>query len=162
MSTKVFMNGRVLTALVMLTIFLIMTGLAFDFPSKGKLMPLMVGIPAVLLALVQLVLEYRTVAASNTTGAVADTTHDKPEKAGQKGEYQMILWTTFFFAGILLFGFVSASPVLVFAFLYYGSKESIKISLISAVSTWAVIYFTFVKWFQISLFSGLVLEWLFG
>ena len=162
MSTTVFMNGRVLTALVMLTIFVIMTLLAFDFPSKGKLMPLMVGIPAVLLGLIQLVMEYRAVLANTRSGTVADITPEKEEKAGKKGEYQMILWTTLFFTGILLFGFVAASPALVFAFLYFGSKESIKVSLISAVCTWAVIYFTFVKSFQISLFSGLILEWLFG
>lgn len=160
MSAKVFMNGRVLTALVMLIIFSVMTLLAFDFPSKGKLMPLMVGIPAVLLAFIQLIMEYRTVAAAGTV--VVDATTDKHDKGDKKGEKQMILWTVLFFIGILLFGFVSASPVLVFAFLYFGSKESLKVSLISSISTWAVIYFTFVKWFQISLFSGLILEWLFG
>jgi hypothetical protein len=162
MSTKVLMNGRLLTTLVMLVIFVIMTVLAFDFPSKGRLMPLMVGIPAVLLGLIQLILDYRAASANAKSGTATDSAPEKQEKAGKKGEYQMILWTTLFFAGIVLFGFVVASPVLVFAFLYFGSKESIKVSLISAVCTWAVIYFTFVKWFQISLFSGLILEWLFG
>ena len=162
MSTKVFMNGRVLTTLVMLVIFVIMTVLAFDFPSKGRLMPLMVGIPAVLLGLIQLILDYRAALAPAKSGTATDSAPEKQEKAGKKGEYQMIAWTTLFFVGIVLFGFVVASPVLVFAFLYFGSKESIKVSLISAVCTWAVIYFTFVKWFQISLFSGLILEWLFG
>ncbi len=160
MSAKVFMNGRVLTALIMLIIFSVMTVLAIDFPSKGKLMPLMVGIPAVLLAFIQLIMEYRTVAAADTV-SVAKTA-DKHGKGDKKGEKQMILWTVMFFIGILLFGFVAASPVLVFAFLYFGSKESLKVSLISSVSTWAVIYFTFVQWFQIPLFSGLILEWLFG
>ncbi len=160
MSAKVFMNGRVLTALIMLIIFSVMTVLAIDFPSKGKLMPLMVGIPAVLLAFIQLIMEYRTVAAAGTESAAK--TADKHEKGDKKGEKQMIMWTVMFFIGILLFGFVVASPVLVFSFLYFGSKESLKVSLISAVSTWAVIYFTFVQWFQIPLFSGLILEWLFG
>jgi|APGre2960657468_1045069.scaffolds.fasta_scaffold17563_2 Tripartite tricarboxylate transporter TctB family len=163
MSTKVLMHGRVLTSLVMLAIFVLMTLLAMDFPTKARLMPLMVGIPAVLLGLLQLVMEYRAVSRSYAGDAVdAHQSPDKPEKEGQKDENQMILWITLFFTGIVLFGFVTASPVLVFCFLYFGSKESIKISLISAVSTWAVIYFTFVVWFQMSLFSGLILEWLFG
>lgn len=163
MSTKVLMSGRVLTALVMLTIFIIMSLLALDFPAKGRLMPLMIGIPAILLGLVQLVIEYRAVLALDSkVGMANQTVPEKSEKGDKKGENQMIIWTTVFFIGMLLFGFVYASPVLVFAFLYYGSKESLKVSLISAVSTWAVIYFTFVKWFQLSLFPGLILEWLFG
>lgn len=159
MSTKPIMNGRVLTALVMLSIFVIMTVMAFDFPSKGRLMPLMVGIPAIILGFVQLVLEYRAVAATDTV----PPEKEKSEKGkDNKGEVQMIIWTFLFFIGILGFGFVYASPVLVFSFLYFGSKESLKTSLISGAATWAVIYITFVKSFQIPLFGGLILNWLLG
>jgi len=160
MSIKVLMNGRVLTALVMLTIFVLMTVLALDFPLKSRLIPMMIGIPAILLALVQLVIEYRSV--SQKPDAAELVNPEKEENEGQKDEKLMFLWTFLFFIGILCFGFVYASPVLVFGFLYLGSKESLKVSIISAVGTWLVIYVSFVKWFQIPLFSGLILEWLLG
>ena len=159
MSAKVLMNGRVLTTLVMLIIFIIFAVIALDFPAKGRLMPLMISIPAIVLGLVQLVIEYRAVLSEVTVNQAAT---EKPENADKKGENQMIIWTTVFFIGILLFGFIYASPVLVFGFLYFGSKESIKVSLISAVATWTVMYFTFVEWFQMSLFQGFIPEWLLG
>lgn len=163
MSIKVISNGRVLTALVMLTIFVIMTVMAFDFPTKGRLMPLMVGIPASLLALIQFFSEYRAVAAKLKGGAETAVHTEKAEKkTDKKEEMKMIVWTTIFFIALLCFGFVYASPVLVFAFLYFHSKETLLTSLISAVSTWLVIYMTFIKWFQIPLFKGLIVIWLTG
>ena len=156
MSAKVLLNGRVLTALVMLLIFASMSGLAFDFPQKGRLMPLMIGIPATLLALVQLILEIRSVVSTSASIGVPN------KKSVNSDEIHMFVWTFLFFIGILCFGFVYASPVLVFGYLYLGSKESILTSIVAAVSTWLVIYVTFEVWFQIPLFSGLILEWLIG
>lgn len=161
MSTKVLMNGRVLTAMVMLGIFVIMTLLALDFPTKAKLMPLLIGIPAVLLGVVQLIIEYRAVAQELAdSGKQVDA--EKEAKEGKKDEKQMIIWITLFFITILSLGFIYASPILVFSFLYFGSKESLKIALISAVSTWLLMFIIFVEWFKISLFEGLIPLWLFG
>lgn len=161
MSTKVLMNGRVLTAIAMLGIFLVMTLLALDFPTKAKLMPLLIGIPAVLLGLVQLIIEYRAVAQELAEGGKqADA--EKEGKEGKKDEKQMIMWITVFFITILSLGFIYAAPILVFSFLYFGSKESMKIALISSVSTWLLMFVIFVEWFKISLFEGLIPLWLFG
>jgi hypothetical protein len=74
----------------------------------------------------------------------------------------MFKWTFLFFISILCFGFVYASPVLVFLFLYVGSKESLTVSILGVVGTWLATYVTFEKWFQVPLFSGLIIEWLFG
>ena len=161
MSTKVLMNGRVLTAIVMLGIFLIMTLLALDFPTKARLMPLLIGIPAVLLGLVQLIIEYRAVALELTEGG-KQVDVEKDGKEGKKDEKQMIMWITVFFITILSLGFIYAAPILVFSFLYFGSKESMKIALISSASTWLLMFIIFVEWFKISLFEGLIPLWLFG
>jgi hypothetical protein len=155
------MNGRVLTAIVMLGIFLIMTLLALDFPTKARLMPLLIGIPAVLLGLVQLIIEYRAVALELTEGG-KQVDVEKDGKEGKKDEKQMIMWITVFFITILSLGFIYAAPILVFSFLYFGSKESMKIALISSASTWLLMFIIFVEWFKISLFEGLIPLWLFG
>ena len=161
MSTKVLMNGRVLTAIAMLGIFLVMTLLALDFPTKARLMPLLIGIPAVLLGLVQLIIEYRAVALELAEGG-KQVDVEKDGKEGKKDEKQMIMWITVFFITILSLGFIYASPILVFSFLYFGSKESLKIALISSASTWLLMFIIFVEWFKISLFEGLIPLWLFG
>jgi hypothetical protein len=80
----------------------------------------------------------------------------------RKNEIQMIIWLVLFFIGLLCFGFRYAAPVLVFAFLYIGKKESLVTGIISGVSTFLVIYGFFEKFLQIPLFSGLIIEWFTG
>ncbi len=140
-------NGRVGTALVMFLVFATMTLLALGFPQKARLMPLLVGIPGTLLALVQLVVELRA------------PRRDKDEGLGSE-ELRMLGWTLVFFTGLLAFGFVHAGPVLVFAFLLLGRGESLRVALISSVGMWAVLYGFFVKALGMPLFPGLVAEWL--
>jgi hypothetical protein len=41
-------------------------------------------------------------------------------------------------------------------------KESLTIGVIGAVATWAVLYGLFETAFQIQLFNGLLIEWLWG
>ncbi len=72
----------------------------------------------------------------------------------------MFIWMGLFFFGFLGFGFVYTAPLLVFGFLLVGMKESLPIAVISAVATWAVLYGLFEKAFQIQLFNGLLIEWL--
>ena len=146
------LDGRVGTALFMFLVFATMSLIALGFPPKARLMPLLVGIPGVILGLAQLVIELRAAHARSPrepTGLTAAERH-------------MLGWTLLFFVGLLAFGFVHAGPVLVFAFLLLGRGESLTISAVSAVGTWAVLYGLFVKAFEIPLFAGLVVEWLSG
>lgn len=151
MQRRELLNGRVATALFMVLLFSVMSLLALGFPEKARLMPLLVGIPGTVLGLVQLVLEVRTSARE----AAAD------ELAGiSRAERDMFLWILLFFFGILAFGFTYASPVLVFAFLLIGRKESLPVALFSAAATWTVLFGVFEKGFEIPLFTGLVFDWL--
>ena len=149
MQVNAVLNGRIATAFVMMLIFVTMSLMALGFPEKARLMPLMVGIPGSILGLVQLINEIR---------ATSDTTGDEFSKA----ERSMFVWIFLYFFGILTFGFIYAAPVLVFAFLLIGRKESLPISLISAVATWAVLFGFFEKGFEIPLFTGLIVESIIG
>ena len=70
--------------------------------------------------------------------------------------------TTIVMVGILLFGFIYAAPVLVFAFMLAGKKETPKVAVISAAGTWAVLYGFFQVAMEIPLFEGLIIEYLMG
>jgi len=150
MSINILFKGRVLTALIMLLIFLIMTGMAFTFPEKARLMPLMIGIPGVILGFAQFIIELRV--------ALVDVTEVPGEGAEQerRDELQMLFWTFLFFIFILCFGFIYASPLLVAGFLYLGKSESLKTAIIGGICTWAVLFGVFETWFRIPLFPGLV------
>ena len=103
-----------LTAFVMLVIFATMSLLALGFPDKARTMPLMVGIPGTLLALLQFVNELRKVPAMESE-ALAVESREK-----RRQELKLFAWLGIFFVGVMAFGFVWAAPVLVFAFLRFG------------------------------------------
>jgi Tripartite tricarboxylate transporter TctB family len=155
MQVKAILDGRVAIALVMLLIFISMSLLALGLPEQARLMPLLVGIPGTLLGLAQLVLEIRGAA------------HSVPEDGAQaaetrKAERGMYVWVLLFFLGILGFGFIYGAPLLVFAFLFIGRRESLLTAVIGGAGTWALMFGGFETGFEIPLFGGLVLERLFG
>ena len=152
MTIKAILNGRVGTAFVMLLIFLSMSLMALGFTDKARLMPLLVGVPGILLGFVQLTTEIRQSARRSTDEANSD--------ALSKAERNMFLWIFIFFFGLLGFGFIYAAPIVVFAFMYAGKKESLLVALISAAGTWAVLFGFFERVMEIPLFKGLIVEWL--
>jgi len=131
-----------------------MSLMALGFTEKARLMPLLVGVPGSLLGIVQLVSEIR-----HTVGqSAADTDADALSDA----ERNMFVWVFVFFFGLLGFGFTYAAPILVFAFMIVGKKESLLVAMISAAGTWAVLLGFFEQIMEIPLFQGLVVEWLLG
>ena len=155
MQPKALLSGRVLMAVVMLAIFVTMSLMALGFPEKARLIPLMIGIPGSALALVQVLLELRT--------AIDEAVEfDEERREARRNERHMFIWLLLYFFGILGFGFIYAAPVLVFGFLYFGEKETIKVGAFGAAGTWAVLYGLFEQAFEIPLFNGLVIEWLTG
>ena len=155
MPLRMLLNGSVLTALVMFMVFLTMSLMALGFPEKARLMPLMVGVPGTVLALVQLFTELRS-----TLDQAVET--DEHVWEAVRAERQMFTWMFMFFLGILTFGFNYAAPFLVFGFLWFAKEESLKVGLVGAAATWAILYGLFETAFQIPLFDGLLLQWLLG
>lgn len=154
MTINAILNGRVATALVMLLIFASMSLIALGFTEKARLMPLLVGIPGTILGIVELINEMRATAKQAEAGEEADVV--------TRAERAMLGWVGIFFLGILLFGFVYAGPVLVFAFMLAGKKETLTVALISAAGAWVVLYGFFQVAMEIPLFQGLVIEYMLG
>ena len=154
MTINAILNGRVATALVMLLVFLSMSLMALGFTEKARLMPLLVGIPGTLLGIVELINEMRASAKLAESGDDSD--------ALTRAERAMFGWVFAFFVAILLFGFIYAGPILIFAFMLAGKKESLTVAVISGVGAWAVLYGFFQVAMEIPLFQGLIIEWLLG
>lgn len=138
------MSSRVLTAGVMVMIFVTMTVLAFGFPPAARLMPLLAGVPGSVLALICLGREIRLALEEVAPGTVE----------ARRVERAMLAWTFAFFLGILAAGFLAAVPVLVVAYMRLGAKERWITALVSATATWAVLYGLFEVAFGIPLFEG--------
>lgn len=146
-------SGRALTSLAMLTVFAAMSLVALGFPEKARMMPLLVGVPGTLMALAQLIKDLRT---------------EDPDRAFREGELErrrerhMLLWLAAFLVGVLGFGFLFGAPVLVFAFLRFGQRESWTVALVSAAGVWVILYAVFTRMLGLFLFEGLILPALTG
>lgn len=146
-------NGRAITSLVMLVIFAGMTVIAMGYPEKARMMPLLVGIPGTILALAQLIRDVRFPEARDKTEETA---------VESRREFKMFFWLALFFAGVMGFGFIYAAPVLVFAFLRFGQKESWTVALIGGAGAWVILYGVFATLLELFLFEGLLLPLLIG
>jgi nitrate reductase NapE component len=143
-------SSRILTAAVMLAIFAGMTAMALGFPAQAQLMPLLIGVPGTLMALVQLIKEVRAPAEAPTAEAAGEAQNE------QARERKMFLWLALFLAGILAVGFLWATPVLVFAFLRFSERESWSVAAVGSLGAWLVLYLVFVKLLELFLFEGLL------
>jgi fatty acid desaturase len=146
-------SGRAVTTLIMLAIFAGMTVIGMSYPDKARMMPLLVGIPGTILALAQLIHDIRF---SEAKAVDVDTSIKR------RREIKMFFWLALFFAGVMSFGFVYAAPILVFAFLLFGQKESLTVALFGGVGAWVILYGVFTRLLELFLFEGLLLPLLVG
>jgi len=135
-------NGRVALASLMLAIFVGMDAMAATYPFKAALMPLVVGIPGALLCLFRLLIELRRAPVVAPAGPPI------------RRELVLLGWWAIFIAGIVLFGFVIATPVLLYAYLRFESGEPHWRALLIAAGGLAVVYGIFVTALQVQLWPG--------
>jgi hypothetical protein len=142
-------DGRILTAGIMVLIFATMVTFAFTYGPEAGMMPLVVGIPGLMLTLTQLVIELRT--------KPQDVKVFTPEE--RKAEVRMFGWFFLFIAGIILFGFPYAGPLLVFSYLHFSWHEKWYVSLGAAAFAFAVLHYLFGIVLGLPLFEGLITQW---
>ena len=137
-------NGRIALAGLMLAIFVGMDALAATYPFKAALMPLVVGIPGAALCLFRLLVELRHAPAPQA---------DAPP-IGR--ELQLFAWWGAFIGGIVVFGFAIATPVLLYSYLRFESREPHWRALAIAAGGFAVVYGIFATALSVQLWPGFV------
>ena len=140
------LTSTVALSLTLLVVFASAAVVALlDFPPEAAEMPLLVGGGGALLCLLQLVRELR---ASRAGGEDAiDLGTDVP----------IYLWVWAFVIAVIALGFVVAAPVMLFAYLYFRSRESWWLSLLLSVSVVALLYGVFQIGVGVPLFGGLLM-----
>jgi hypothetical protein len=142
-------DGRILTAGIMFAIFATMVVFAFSYGAdEAGMMPLVVGIPGLVLTLAQLIIEIRT---KHTDVKVVS-------REERSNEFRMFGWFFVFIAGIILFGFPYAAPLIVAAYLHFSWQEKWYTVLGAAVFAWAVLHYLFGVVLGLPLFEGLVVN----
>ena len=148
-------------SVLMLAIFVGMVAVASQYPPQARFMPLVVGIPGIVLCIFELIRELRTASAQPTVAV--DRSVDEPGSAGA-GRREIVLWAYFiaFVAALILFGFWPSIPVFLLLFLRFAAGESWRFSLILTVLGTVVLFLVFQKGLGVTLhpgfITGLVLE----
>lgn len=152
--------------LLMLVIFTTMVAMATDFPEGAALMPFVVGIPGIGLCLLQLALDYKRAAGLSTyrfrtapkAGKPEDMAVEEPEFGPRTVKRELVIWGYFlsFIAGILVFGFYAAVPVMLTTFLRREAQTSMRLALLMGVGTTMVMYLMFGMLLHIRLHLGFV------
>lgn len=145
------LEGRLLVSAIMVVAFAAAVGLSFTYAPEARLLPLVIGIPGLVLSAIQLIAELRE---RNPEPAVT------PEEHSREG--RMFAWFIGFVAALVLFGFLYAGPALVAAYLYFSGREKWYVALAGAAFAWAVLYGVFDWFLGLPLFEGLVFQYLFG
>lgn len=183
-------SGKIAMNLVMLAIFVVMVGIALQYPPQARFMPLVIGLPAIALCLLQLFLEFRdhrrsrAEAPVNRGGGFEQAGEEVERVVGHKidlevahetlqvvqselpeaGETrrEIVLWGCFIglVASLILFGFWPTIPVFLAAFLRFYAKEGWRFSIGLSTVATALLFLVFHKGLAIVLHGGFVTDYL--
>jgi len=118
---------------------------ALRWPPKAALFPLVMGIPLLVLALAQMVIDLRE-----------PQRPEGPPGAGLAA-LAILAWMAGFIAVVLLIGFPLAVPLLIFAYLRVASREPWPLSIALAAAAWGIFYLLFQKLLHFPFEAGLLI-----
>ena len=130
---------------------------------QARLYPWTIGIPMLILALVQVILDLKGYKAKETSdGAPVDfqfTQTIEPALA-RKRAITMFAWLLGFFLLVWLLGFEYGIPLMVFGYLKLQSNESWILSITLTVLAFVFFWILFVKLLTLPFPQGLIFTWL--
>lgn len=151
---------------IMLVIFSTMVAIATQFPADARFMPFIVGIPGIVLCLIQLGLDAMRAhdggflshfRIAPKAGKPVETVELELSEFGPhtvKQELRMWVYLVSFIAGILVFGFYVSVPVMLITFLRREAEASWRTALLLAIGGTTVLYLMFGLLLQIQLHHG--------
>ena len=168
---------------VMLAIFIVMVGIASQYPPDARFMPFVAGIPAIALCLLQLYLDFRRSRPVAAARGKSETARERLSRiTGGRIEFdiargrlstarsmphpseavrrELALWGYFLglIGGVLLFGFMVTIPVFVVVFLRQWAKTSWAFALGLTTATSVVLYLVFIQGLKVGPHPGFVTE----
>ena len=148
---------------VIVIFFIVFVSQAQGWRPQARLYPLAIGIPMLILAIVQLILDLKGVETKKRDDATPvdfQFAQQIDPAIARRRAVRMFMWLFGFFVGIWLLGFSVTIPLMVFTYLKLQSNESWRISIVLTAVAWAFFYFLFVKLLLLPFPDGLVFTWL--
>jgi len=166
-------HGRLFFSLGFTLLFALLVIIGMGYNPLARLVPLVVGIPALIMSAIQFLLDlrdaFRGESTMRKTAAVKEATKtEKPKKEElspqeiRRRELMAVGWILALFALIMFFGFHIAIAAFVLLFMRLYGRESWRLSLGVAALCWAFVYIVFIIILGSNLYQGLILETLQG
>ena len=130
---------------------------------QARLYPWAIGIPMLILAIVQVILELKGVKAKQSSDATPmDYQFSKVTDPvlARKRTITMFSWLVGFFFGIWLLGFPIAIALMMFTYLKFQGGESWVLSITLTIVAWLFFYGLFVRLLHLPFPEGLLITWL--
>jgi len=147
---------------VFLIFFIVFVYQAREWRLQARLYPWAIGIPMLILALVQVIFDLKGVESKpDSGGAPVDfqMSQDIEPALAKRRAINIFSWIFGFFVLIWLLGFSLAIPMMVFGYLRIQSREPWALSIILTVAAWFVFWALFIRLLNLPFPQGLILEW---
>ena len=148
---------------VFLIFFIVFVYQAQEWRLQARLYPLAIGIPMIILAIIQVILDWKGVERKQQDDAVPvdfQMTQTVEPALAKRRAIVMFSWFLGFFLAIWLLGFSITIPLMVFTYLKIQSNEGWIISIVLTVAAWLVFYLLFVRLLTLPFPDGLIFTWL--
>ena len=146
-----------------LIFFCVFVYMAQDWRLQARLYPYAIGIPMLILAIVQVILDLKGVKAKQSSDATPmdfQFTKDVDPIVARKRAITMFAWLLGFFLLIWLVGFPIGIALMMFAYLKFQGRESWTLSILLTVIAWLCFWGLFVRLLHLPFPDGLVFTWL--
>lgn len=130
---------------------------------QARLYPWAIGIPMLILAIVQVILDLKGIKAKQSSDATPmdyQFSQVTDPVTARKRTIIMFSWLVGFFFGIWLLGFPIAIALMMFTYLKFQGNESWVLSIALTVIAWLFFWGLFVKLLTLPFPEGLIITWL--
>jgi hypothetical protein len=137
--------------------------MAQEWRMQARLYPFAIGIPMLILAIVQVILDLKGVRAKQSTDATPmdyQFSKETDPVIARKRTIIMFAWLFGFFFLIWLLGFPIAIALMVFTYLKFQGREPWVLSIALTVIAWLIFWGLFVKLLTLPFPEGLIITWL--
>lgn len=158
-------DPHLIVALAVLVIFATMVAVATTYGHEARLVPLVIGIPAMSLAGWQVFREVRH-RAPHTAGPGTASANQRDESraasadADRSSDTEPIVWLLLFTGVVLLGGLVAGGTLGVMGCLRIWLRESWRTTATGGAVAIFVLHFCFERGFGMALFGGWLVEWM--
>ena len=157
------LRPEALFSLIVLIFFCVFVYEAKEWRMQARLYPFAIGIPMIILAIIQVILDLKGIESKQDDNAapvdIQRTTTVEPAIAFKR-TVTMFSWFFGFFFGCWLVGFSVTIPVITFSYMYFQGKEKLLLSVTLTAIAFLFYYFLFVRLLNLPFPDGAIQTWL--